>query len=172
MNSSCSFFRKSSIRRFFAFYLILCWALGILTGAGFAAANCDLYFSLMRGAVLQPVSIVGLLVSVFLPLFLTLFSFVSCRPAICLLVCFYKAVSYGFSGMLIVSLFSSAGWLIRMLFLFSDSIALTMLFWLWLRRCDDQNAYPGWDSYICLIVCIFAAGMDYLVISPFLMGLF
>lgn len=172
MNSSCIFQGKHNHRAFSFILFSLVWLCGIFGGINVALTNSDFYISLMRSVITKPVSIVGLLVSVFLPLLLSFLLFVSCKSAWFSLVCFYKAVSYGFSGMLLSIMFGSAGWLSRMLFLFSDTVGIVLLFWFWVRRVIFSNEKLMVDTYTYLCIAMITAGFDRLFISPLIMGLF
>ena len=171
MSSSCSFLNKHSHRVLKAISFLFLWLLGLGLGMYFAMSKSNLYISLMRSVLSQPVSIVGLLGNIFLPLLLTIFLFASCKPVWFFVICFYKAVSYGFSGMLLTLTFGSAGWLFRMLFLFSDTIGIILLFWFWLRRAFSSNKKFISDAYTCLCAILITAGFDRLFIFPLIAGL-
>lgn len=153
-------------------YLCFSWILGLCAGCGLYHVMKPSSFLLMRSAILQPVSIVGLFASVFLPLICSYFSILTDKPIIIWIVCFLKAVAFGFSGVLVSQCFYDASWLVRFLFLFSDSCFLVVLFSLWFRRCANVciDGYADFAFSAVLGFCIAAA--DYFVISPFLMGLF
>lgn len=149
--------------------LIFSWLSGLLIGC----CLCKLYsFSLMRSALLQPVSIVGLFVCIFLPLILSYFSFAANKPIFITIVCFLKAVAFGFSCALVSQTFDAASWLIQILFLFSDSCFLLVLFVLWLRRFLIADAHGVGDILVCAVFGILIASADYFVVSPILEGLF
>lgn len=153
------------------FCLLFCWIIGFFAGVFVSFIFVPSFSSLMHGLVLEPVSIVGNMICIFLPLALSVISIISCKPEIILLVCFVKAVSFGFCGMLVSSVFGSASWMIRLLLLFSDTVFITVLFWLWLRHFDRQIPCD-FDCYVCLMVGILIAGIDYFVVGPVLQGLF
>lgn len=149
--------------------LVLSWFLGILLGCFFAE---PFSVSLMRSAVLQPVSIVGVFVCIFLPLIFSFVSFYANKPIIILIVCFLKAVAYGFSCLLVYRTYDSAAWLIQVLFLFSDSCFMIVLFVVWFRRFLGVGSPGVSELWMCTAIGIFLASADYFVISPILEGLF
>lgn len=148
--------------------LILSWISGLLIGFCFGK-----FFSvsLTRSVILEPVSVVGLFACVFLPLIITYFSILTNKPIFILIVCFFKAVAFGFSGMLIFRSFGTASWLIQALFLFSDSIYCVVLLFLWFWRFWNVNIDNMRDVFLCAIVGILVTTADYFVISPILFGL-
>lgn len=148
--------------------LVFCWCIGLLVGYYIYEPS---FHSLMHGAVFQPVSIVGVFVCIYLPLICSYFSFLTDKPIIIMVVCFLKAVAFGFSGTLISHSFQSAGWLACFLLLFSDSCFLCVLLFLWLRRFMNLNSQSMTDIYVCTAVGSAIAMVDSLVIFPFLRGL-
>lgn len=149
--------------------LILCWCCGMFLG-------CSLYeplpLSMMRSAVCTPVSIVGVFVCVFLPLLCTYFSFISERPIIILIVCMLKATAYGYSANLIHVCFSTAGWLVRLLFLFSDSCLMVLLLFLWIYHFSGNYKGAVYRLYLCGLLSTVVVASDVYVIHPFLERLF
>ena len=148
--------------------LIISWCLGILLGYFFYEPS---FFSMVRCAVMQPVSIVGLFSCLFFPLLISFLSVIMNKPIIILIVCFLKAASYGFSITILSSLFATATWLIRFLFLFSDSCFCVVLLVLWLHRFHYSKIHNYCDFFACLMIGIGIAAADIFVISPFLQGL-
>ena len=150
----------------------LFWIAGILFGFGLFLACKSFAFPMMRCAVSQQVSIVGLLCSIFLPLFCTFISHSSNKPIIILVVSFLKSASFCFSFLLATVLFGSASWLLGLLFMFSDSCILLMFFilWLWLPSCYGAKSKRifCFSAFFGLLI----AFGEYYFISPFLDQLF
>ena len=162
------FFRKHRL----LFGLILTWFCGLLTGSGFFFLSEPLFYPQMRSILLQPVSIIGLMFSTFLPLLCTYFSVCLNKPIIIWIVCFFKAVAFSFSFAWIFVFFGSASWLYRLLFMFSDYCFLLALFVLWIRyffNAHDPNAF---DFLLYTVFALFVTAVDYLYVSPFVLGIF
>lgn len=161
----------SCFRRNNCYFLILIciWIAGLVLGT-----YCyDPYLSsLMSRVVVQPVSIVGLLTIIFLPLFVVYVSFLINRPIISLIVCFMKAVAFGFSGNLIAQNYGSASWLVRLLFQVSDHCCFVLLFILWYRNFCAFTGSRANSHYAIFLSAVPIAMLDFYVISPFLIGLF
>ena len=160
-------FRKKNHVAFLFFF----WLSGLLIGFSFFLVSKPFSFSMMRSILCIPVSIVGLSLTIFLPLFLSYFSLVVNKPFLALVSCFLKAFSFGFTYSCFNFKFHSASWLIRSLFMFSGSISSILLI---VQCCNYFNrelsgsmrtsAYFFLGLLTLLIDCFF--------ISPLLLELF
>ena len=152
-------------------FLLLSWilgcALGVLTGMNAG----DTYVSLMRGAVRYPVSIVGLVISVYLPFLLSAFAVYLGKPGLLYIVCFLKSWAFTLAAYGTVVAFGYAGWLVQFLLQFSDILLLWLLYWFCLRHISKTEASAKRDFGICTAAIAAVCGIDYCVISPFLVGL-
>ena len=167
MSSNCSIHSAIPSYRIYRVLPLVSWLSGVLFGIYFAYTNQALFFPLMRSTVSQPVSIVGFLVSIFLPLTLSVLLY---SPFLFLLICFLKAASYGFTLVLTYLFFRDAVWLFGSMFLFSDGLCLVVLLGLWIQSFEAK--IPRYvDRCISAVICIAIVGIDYLFISPFLRGL-
>ena len=162
-------YRESNFSFFLIVSLLLTWVIGILLGYFYYEPS---FSPMMRSVVIRPVSIVGLFSCIFLPLFCSFFSVIVRRPIFILIVCFFKAVSFGFSCGMLTQLYGSAAWLIRFLFLFSDSCFCVILLLLWSHRFVYPNIRGYRDFFYCALFGAGIALVDSLFISPFLQGLF
>jgi hypothetical protein len=152
--------------------LYVAWTIGLLYGCAIALTNNSVFLSWMRGSVFQSVSIVGLLVSVFFPLLLTYISLVIKKPIILMIVCFIKAAAFSFTGVLIHQCFGTASWLVRHLYLFSDSCFVFTLFALWHWQLGSERLVGNFDLTFCCLIGLMVVAADYWLVSPFLSGLF
>lgn len=149
--------------------LVFTWLFGLITGYSI----CKPYFlPLMRSVFFQPVSIVGLFVCIFLPLFLSFVFILFEKPVFLLTVCFIKSAAYGFSCGLLSQLFHNASWLMRILFLFSDSCFLLVLLALWLKCFPNSRKFQRKTMQTCIFVGILICLADYCVVSPLFERLF
>ena len=149
--------------------LISVWIIGLFVGIHLYD---PMYYSLMCSVLLQPVTIVGLLMILFLPLISAYLSFLLHEPIISLIVCFFKAVAFGFTGCFISHKFGSGSWLMRLLFLFSDHCCVIMLFILWFCVFSSFGGRREKFDSVFFLPAVPIALLDYFVISPFLRGLF
>lgn len=150
--------------------VIFLWAIGLFAGVCISFA-CKPHFSLMLSVFYQPVSIVGLLACIYLPLFVSYVSIISHNPIWFFAICLFKAIAFGFCCGFISSTYHTAAWLIRYLFLFSDGSFLFWLLWLWLRFYDLNQESCRHLFFTCCFVGAIIAVVDYFVISPFLVGI-
>ena len=160
--------RHISIQMLRCIVLIACWLIGLLIGYLYSK---PFSFSLMRSVVVQPVSIVGLCVSVFFPLICAYFSFLTEKPVVVMIVCFLKAVAFSFSGALVSHYFQSAGWIICFFMMFSDCCFSIVFLTLLLLYFSCACIRPMSDLFVCTAIGICIATADYFAISPFLQGL-
>jgi len=144
------------------------WTAGLFLGVFLANHVHDNYFLLMRMAAKSRVSIVGLLTSAVLP-FLFVFYFAYIRrfwPIIA--VCFLKGFLFCAGAAAVSVAFGSAGWLVRLLLLFTDICLLPIFSWLVLRHCGASARPLQKDAVICSAMVLLICSLDYCVVSPYL----
>ena len=121
-------FDTFTLRKFPKMFLALSWLLGLgLGGLAFRYAG-EPMLSLMPLAVNSQLSIVSLFLSTSLPFLLCAFSAHFIHPRLVMLVCFVKATLYGFAICGVDAAFGDSGWLIRLLLLFTASLACVLLY--------------------------------------------
>lgn len=158
-----------SRRRYFdsRLYLSGC-ILGLLLGILFAFWAGDSVTSLMRGSIYASVSIVDLLAISLLPLLLSALTVLVSEPAFLCLIHFAKALSYGFCACAVSLAFGDAGWLVRLLLLFSDSMMFPALILFGLLSLKDSVfalKRTGWFVAYATAVAV----IDYCYIYPMLL---
>lgn len=149
--------------------LTLFWSLGLCAGSAFAVLNTGPLEALMGSAVSSRVSIVGLLTAFVVPFVV---SAVCLRYHVLILIyltAFCKAMALGFCSCAVYRTYGSAAWLVRCLLLFPDTVCCTALLWLWLSSGSERES--RFHTVLCGIVIAVAGLVDYLVVSPFLAGL-
>lgn len=151
--------------------LALAFCIGLILGIFSAGIAGETFFSMMRGAAYSTVSIPGLLSMILLPFLFTAFAVYFSHPWLLLLIGFGKAFSFGLCSCGVMWAFGSAGWLIRMLLIFSDGMILPVLMWLWLRHISGRKPSFSRDLAVCAAFALFIGGFDYCVVSPFLVTL-
>lgn len=151
-------------RRFLAFSLIA----GLILGALTASSASDSVMLLMRLAICRPVSIVGLLSICLLPFLFSVLAVFLSKSWLLIPVCFSKAFNYSFCALIISRIAGDPGWLLHILFLFSDTCLFVMLCWFWIRHITGMRATVIRDAAICIVVFIVLGALDYCYISPFL----
>ena len=160
--------RHFYLRRKRKFFLASIWICGLYFGS-FAASQNSALVSMMRTAAQSRVSIVSLLPVLLLPFLISAFAVSISKPWLIILVCFSKAFSFGLHVGAISIAFGSAGWLARMLLLFSAGCCVPVLYWFWLRHFSGRYRSAVWRDFgICSGIVLFIGFLDCGIISPYL----
>ena len=147
------------------------WILGFLIGNYFASQTADIHHLLLHNIAFCSVSFLGLYFALFFPFILSAFLIRSPVQSFTLLIVFAKALSIGFCACGIMIAFSSAGWLMRSLLLFSDSLIVILLLWFWIRNYTYEISKLNTDLSICAVLSFIISCIDYFAVSPFLEAL-
>ena len=160
-------FRPSCCRNF-TFTLALSWIIGLLNGLLFSLSADTLLSSTMRIAINGGMSISGLLTALLLPFLFSAFAVFISQLWLLIPIAFVKAFLFSFTGLGVLLTFGSAGWLICLLFMFAESLAMPILWWYWLRVSGDSgrtvfhNCFPA-------VLCVGLVGcIDQWIVAPFL----
>lgn len=147
----------------------LSWILGLLSAV--AAVLCQHSFSMMYPFVFDRVSIVGMIASLVLPIILSYILINRCNIYFALPVLFLKAFLYMCCYYSISVAFGSAGWLVRALVLFSDSVSVViLLFFFYMYVAGDTGVFHRLFR-IAILALLVIGCLDYYVISPFILML-
>lgn len=152
------------------FILACAWFLGLFSGVLFSMSASDSLGSTMRAAAGGCVSISGLLSAILLPLLFSAFAVYIFKPTLLIPIAFLKAFVFAFLGVGILGAYGSAGWLIRLLLMFSDILMLPLLWWYWLRAFSGPKRRV-FDTSVAAVYALLVGSIDYCVISPFLANL-
>lgn len=144
--------------------LPLCWTFGLICGVLLFLYAGTPVVSLMRGISDSSVSIVSLLTIGFVPFLLTAFAFFLTTQQLFFLICFCKACLFSFVAVGISVAFSSAGWLIRRIVLFYNSVWCVMLYFLWHRILYGRKGF--W--LVAAAAGLFTGCIAIHIISPFM----
>ena len=125
----------------------------------------------MHGLHISSVSIVSLIIAVLFPFLFSAFAVYLGKPGLLYLVCFLKSWAFTLAAYGTVVAFGYAGWLVQFLLQFSDILLLWLLYWFCLRHISKTEASAKRDFGICTAAIAAVCGIDYCVISPFLVGL-
>lgn len=156
------------LRRDLSFHLAFSWVLGSVFGAITSFYASDSLLSLMRMTAVSPVSIVSLLSAILLPLLFSAFAVYISNVWLLIPAAFFKAFLYHFFCFGILRSFGSAGWLIRLLLIFSDTLTLPVLWMYWLRSIKGTREGLAFRTIPAVCAVFLIGSVDYSVISPFL----
>lgn len=149
-------------------FLRISWCLGLLAGVFTAGLASDSLSLTMHTAVRSCVSIAGLLATISLPFLLSAFA-VSIGGAWLLIpIAFMKAFVFTFLGFGLMTAYHSAGWLLRILFMFADCCSMPLLYNYWLKLCSGASKSPWLSATAHLIPTLLIGYFDFRLISPFL----
>jgi len=147
--------------------LAFCWCLGLIFGVFLFLYAGTPGVSLMRRMVSGSVSIVSLIGIGLLPFLFTAYAVFLSEFRLLFPICFCKACMFAFVSFGICVSFSSAGWMMRRLLLFYDSVWCALLYFLWYRLLVGRKAC--W--LVIILADVLAGSIEYYIISPFLAGL-
>ncbi len=158
--------RKDSRR-----YLAFSWVSGLAGGCLAYLLGGESLHALMRGVLYAPVSIVGILCVSLLPFLLSAYAVFLSNLSFLLPICFLKAWLFSQISLGIYQAFSSAGWLMRILLLFSSWTSLPILYWFWLRYLSPEHRASTLEALLACSLLLLVGSIHIRVISPFLVCL-
>ncbi len=162
---------KSQLHTVSIFCLLLVWCLGILIGSVIAQRNSRVLISLFRNMGTSAISHVRLLLVLLLPILISYCAFSFHVLGLIYLLCFAKGITYSYcvSGVLLT--FGDASFLMHLLLLFSDTMLLISLFWLWIRNLGNNSLKYKRDTAASIFFLVFIYFLDIFFVSPFCMKL-
>lgn len=158
-------YNKKACTRFLFFSF---WIIGIIAGYCFASQIDIIHFSLMRSVLSSRVSIVSLLLVHSVPFLLVILIDGFLHKAFISIMLFIRAFLFSSISFLILFSFSEAGWLVRNLLFFTDSI-ISFYFLLFSVQIADTGKPYILNSFVLIFSCCL---IDYYVISPFISALY
>lgn len=126
-------------RRFTISLFCALWISGLLTGSLLFLNSQSLDFTLMRGALLRPVSIVSSMIVTVFPFLISAIAVSFSSPRLLCVFAFFKGLLVSFSALVVSAAFGTAGWLMRCMVMFSDFWSLIWLMAFWLRTVAGQG---------------------------------
>ena len=166
MTQCFSFDVISARRRHSPLFLALFYLAGILFGILGGFHSGAFFLPLMHSFHADSVSIVSLICLNFSPFLLSALAVFLSVPNLLLPISFGRGFLYAFVSMGVASWFGSAGWLVRFLLLFSDTLSMPLLYCFWQRHISCDRPLDLWEvflyfSLVSLIECAY-----FQVISP------
>ena len=154
-------------RKYSALKLAFCWIAGLFLGWNLYEVSGIRFGCLIRESVLSPVSVGEAVVRVLAP-------FLICRIGVYLeqrwliYSCgFLKACLMVFVSLTAMASFGAGGWLMRSLFLFSDTVLCVLWYGFCLHCLSETGGSPEKTLMFCS-VGLLVAGMDLRVVMPLL----
>lgn len=149
-------------------FLAFLWLGGLLSGYVLSRFLGDVFYSLMRQAMLCPVSIVSALVFNAFPFMIAAFAVYIGSPRLLYVLCFCKLLLFGCLAFGVLTAYGSAGWLVRQMLQFSDLCLLPVLYWFVSSHIKGERAQLLRDLLICLLAASLVSLADSRAVAPFL----
>ena len=153
------------------FFLACTWIFGLISGAVCSVHSGIFLTSLMRTAVHGSVSIVGLMSAGLLPLLFSAAAVFISKIWLLIPVAFCKAFLYAYFAAGLMAAYGNAGWLVRILFMFSDYVMLPVLWWYWMSVLDGRDRLFYRKSAVACAAALMIGCFDFYIVSPFLASL-
>ena len=155
--------KRNSLMMWFSCF----WIIGLGVGSYSAICTSTIHNSLTQWLCYSHLSVVGLIVCLTLPFLLSAILFRMSLPGAVIPVIFLKAFSFSYCASSLVYPLHYSGWLLRLLFLFSDSM-VTVPFLLFVMRNISSDRRSRHISLLqCLIWILIIGCIDSCLISPF-----
>ncbi len=143
------------------------WIAGLLMGSYSAIQTSTIHNSWTQGLFNSHLSVVGLIACLTLPFLLSAILFRMSLPGAVIPVIFLKAFSFSFCASSLVYPLHYSGWLLRLLFLFSDSVLSVPLLLFVMRNIQSDRNSRHNDLLRCLVLILVIGCIDSFVVSPF-----
>lgn len=124
-------------------------------------------YAVMNGRM----SVIGSLSVIALPLFFSAFAVYVGRCRLVIPIAFCKAFLFSYTGCSVWIAFGSAGWLVFLLFMFSDILMLPVLWWYWQLALKGKARASLMGLIPASAAGVLIGSLDYFLIAPFLANL-
>ena len=155
-------------RKWTSVVLACFWSGGLVFGIllFFLASNSTA--SLVRQAACAPVSVSNLLMTNLLPFLVSGLAVYIQRPQLLYGCAFLRGCLLTFVATGTILAFGSAGWLVRLLLLFSDICLAVPLYLYWLRHISGLRRFSALHSSGFAAAALLIGSIDYCFVAPFL----
>lgn len=149
------------------YHYLIAWLLGQLAGflTGIKVEGCTISPIQPSGFIQTPV--IYLVAFGSLPLCLSYFAMRSSKHKLLLLIIFLKAFAFTYCICCVAVVFGSAGWLLRWLVFFADSICSGVYLFFVLTAFDKREVQQRHQLIACIIIIVIFALVDHFIILPF-----
>lgn len=149
--------------------LILCWFVGLVSGACLALLCKDALSLFLRQVVFYgDYSFSGLLFIRLIPILITILVFFYSRPFLLIPLAFLKAFLFSFIAVSVAFAFGLSAWLISTLLLLCECLTLTVLWFTWLSVLSGAVSYIHREFAFSCVTVVLIFLFDYRYIAPFL----
>ena len=163
ISSAAGWWHKTAPR-----FLVASWFLGIALGCLAANASAAILVELIRSSIGTDLSIIGALTVAVLPFLLSAFAISFDQRWLLLLISIGKAFSFSYCAWGVCLAFGQSGWLVLILFLFTDLFLVPLLYFYWLQHIRGDRTPKVWELPVFLAAAIAIACIDHRFVAPFL----
>ena len=149
-------------------HLAFAWILGLVSGIFFSLSADCFPLSEVRTAASLPVSLLGSLSAIALPLLFSAFAVYISQPLLLIPIAFCKAFLFSYFSLSVLVAFGSAGWLVQLLFMFNDILTLPLLWSFWQKGLTADRNGTFRFLFPVFIITLIVGYIEYRFISPFL----
>ena len=169
MKSLSILYKSFSRRKCATWILAFSWTLGLAVGL------CAMAASFLGPAFFQAADVLPSFFSIIsvllLPIVISLLVLFAGQRWLIFPLAFVKALAFSYVGWSVVITFGSAGWLIRLLMMFSDCASIPLLWWFWNKALTSEFDAMIPASVAAVVTILGISIVDCGVIAPFLLNL-
>ena len=161
--------RSFGCRKYDTSLLACSWTFGLVFGI--CSVTVGSFSPAFQQAVDVTPSFFSIISVLLLPLVISLLALYAGWRWVIFPLAFLKALAFAYVGWSVVITFGSAGWLIRLLLMFSDCASVPLLWWFWNKALTSELDALVSASIAAVLTILGIGIVDYGVISPFLVSL-
>ncbi len=172
MSTKKRFFHKSSFGSNYTIILAFFWCIGLLIGVLTARGVGERLYVIVQNCAHSEVNLPNLICLFSLLILLSVCVVYIHKPHFIYLLIFAKGFAFAFSAYAAYFAFSTAGWLIAPLLMFSDCITSFAFLLFSVRHISGKTDSLFSDAMFLVISAIIVYTLDYNYISPFVIRIF
>lgn len=155
-------------RKYCRLFLALFWLGGFLCGVLTSLKWEGVVSSLIGSAFAESISMVVLVLVTFFPFLISAFAVSASCPVLILPISFCKAFLFSFVSFGFWRFYGSAGWMVHLLLMFPNLVAMPSLYYFWQRHISGEQGVQRWELIGALMLCVLLGSIEYCILSPLL----
>lgn len=154
------------MRKYGGVVLALSFLSGLLIGCVFARLVMNFLSQTQQPISFRHTPAVVFIVSALSPFLFSAVAVAFSKPQFLLLICFGKAIAFGFYGFYISLIFADGAWLARCLLLFTDACMMPALYLYWLRHISGEVVSSWTENAVFISAAFLVSLFDYIFVVP------
>ena len=155
-----------SARKQAVLHLSLSWCAGITIGVILAIFLKQFSMPLFSRVADYPISMIGVLVSILLPILVICILPVRLRPVLICLLIFMRGTCFAYTALCAFWIYSEVAWLMHLLLSFTNTWIAIPLILLCQRWMHDPDAIIIKKSLALMVYTLVVSLIDYFIVSP------